>query len=217
MKASCFMYPYPPNSASNRGDGVLYCTARETTVLLHGYVKRLSYISRQIKQPFRTCILVLTGLHSQLGEVQDWAAHLEHLQSILLEFDADCAPGEGQLGRTFYDGLRPSYEVGRQRMPSDDLVSAANRAEAKARIHSNHHLDQRCPKGKRPLKMSLANPPQSDQSEATEKARKDINNREFQHFCIKYSERRNLGRSVGKFEHPNLPGSGFFETCKLSW
>lgn len=170
-----------------------YCT----TVLLQGYVKRLSYISRQIKQPFRTCILVLTGLHSQLGEVQDWAAHLEHLQPILLEFDADCAPGEGQLGRTFYDGLRPSIklwidEVGRQRMPSDDLVSAANRAEAKARIHSNHHLDQRCPKGKRPLKMSINSHSPTNQKPPRRPGR-TLNNREFQHFCIKCSERRNLG------------------------
>ena len=47
----------------------------------------------------------------QLEEVQDWAAHLEHLQSILLEFDADCAPLEGQLGRTFYDWLRPSIKL----------------------------------------------------------------------------------------------------------
>ncbi len=34
----------------------------------------------------------------QLEEVQDWAAHLEHLQSILLKFDANNTPGEGQLG-----------------------------------------------------------------------------------------------------------------------
>lgn len=96
----------------------------------------------------------------QLEEVQDWAAHLEHLQSILLEFDADCAPLEGQLGRIFYDGLRPSIklwidEVGRQQLPWDELVRTANRAEAKARIHDYHHLDQRCPKGKRPLKLTL--------------------------------------------------------------
>ncbi len=31
----------------------------------------------------------------QLEEVQDWAAHLEHFQSILLEFDANNAPREG--------------------------------------------------------------------------------------------------------------------------
>ena len=96
----------------------------------------------------------------QQEEVQDWAAHLEHLQSILLEFDADCAPSEGQLCHTFYDGLRPSVklwigEEGRQQLSWDDLISAANRAEAKARIEDYRHLDQRCPKGKRPLKLSI--------------------------------------------------------------
>ncbi len=74
----------------------------------------------------------------QLEEVQDWAAHLEHLQSILLEFDANNAPGEGQLGRTFYDGLRPSIKlwianIGED-LPWDDLIRAANKAEARAKI-----------------------------------------------------------------------------------
>ncbi len=47
----------------------------------------------------------------QSEEVQDWATHLEHLQSILLEFDANNAPQKGQLGRTFYDGLKPSIKL----------------------------------------------------------------------------------------------------------
>ncbi len=34
----------------------------------------------------------------QLEEVQDCAAHLEYFQSILLEFDTNNTPGEGQLG-----------------------------------------------------------------------------------------------------------------------
>lgn len=42
----------------------------------------------------------------QLEELQEWATYLEHFQSILLKFDAGCALGEGQLGRTFYDGFR---------------------------------------------------------------------------------------------------------------
>ncbi len=67
----------------------------------------------------------------QLEEVQDWAAHLEHLQSILLKFDANNAPGEGQLGRTFYDGLRPSIKLWiadiREDMPWDDLIRAVNK------------------------------------------------------------------------------------------
>ncbi len=40
-------------------------------------------------------------------------------------------------------------------MPWDDLIRAANKAEARAKIQENTHLDQRCPKGKQPLKMSL--------------------------------------------------------------
>ncbi len=47
----------------------------------------------------------------QLEEVQDWAAHLEYLQSILLKFDTNNAPRESQLGRIFYDGLRPSIKL----------------------------------------------------------------------------------------------------------
>ncbi len=67
---------------------------------------------------------------------------------------------EGYLGRTFYDGLRPSIklwidEVGRQQLPWDKQVKAANRVKAKARIHNNQHLDQRCPKEKWPLKLTL--------------------------------------------------------------
>ena len=96
----------------------------------------------------------------QVEEIQDWATHLEHLQSILLEFHADCSPLECQLDRTFYDWLRPSIKlwidkVGRQQLLWDELVKAANRAKAKARIHNNELLDQRCPKGKRPLKLTL--------------------------------------------------------------
>ncbi len=44
----------------------------------------------------------------QQEEVQDWAAHLEHLQSILLEFDAEAASNELHLIRFFCDGLKPS-------------------------------------------------------------------------------------------------------------
>ncbi len=132
----------------------------------------------------------------QLEEVQDKAAHLKHLQSILLEFDANNAPREGQLGQTFYNGLRPSIKLWitnlGEDMPWDDLIRAANKAEAKAKIQGSTHLDQRCPKGKQPLKMNLnsrddqtkkakatlpsakASPPASDQSEAPKKIRKEM-------------------------------------------
>ncbi len=47
----------------------------------------------------------------QLEEVQDWAANLEQLYSILLEFDAYFILIDSQLGRTFYDRLRPSIKL----------------------------------------------------------------------------------------------------------
>lgn len=40
-------------------------------------------------------------------------------------------------------------------MPKDNLVSAANKTEAKAKIQGNTHLDQRCSKKKWLLKMCL--------------------------------------------------------------
>ncbi len=95
----------------------------------------------------------------QLEEVQDWAAHLEHLQSILLEFDANNVSQEGQLGLTFYDGLRPSIKLWIAKIGEDlpwhDLIRATNKVEARTKIQRSTHLDQRCPKRKQPLKMSL--------------------------------------------------------------
>ncbi len=129
----------------------------------------------------------------QLQEVQAGAAHLKHLQSILLEFDANNTLEEGQLGRSFYDGLWPSIKVWiadiGEDMPLDDLITAANKAEARAKIQGSTHLDQQCPKEKQPLKISLnayddqaektnaislwtkASPSTFDQSEVTEKVK----------------------------------------------
>ncbi len=73
-------------------------------------------------------------------------------------------------------------------MPWNDLIKAANKAEARAKIQRSTHLDERYPKAKWPLKMSLnardnqakmtkatpptkASLPTSDQSEVTEKAK----------------------------------------------
>ena len=40
--------------------------------------------------------------------MQDWASHLKHLQSILMEFDAGGARGESTLIQIFRNGLKPS-------------------------------------------------------------------------------------------------------------
>ena len=44
-------------------------------------------------------------------DTQDWAAYLENFQSILSDFDTDCAVSESQHCRTFYNGLRPSLKL----------------------------------------------------------------------------------------------------------
>ena len=43
--------------------------------------------------------------------IQDWAAHLKYLQSILIEFDFKCARKEGTMIRYFQEGFRPSVSV----------------------------------------------------------------------------------------------------------
>lgn len=42
----------------------------------------------------------------QLDEIQDQAIYLDYFLSILLEFDTNYTPKEGQLSGTFYNGLR---------------------------------------------------------------------------------------------------------------
>ena len=43
--------------------------------------------------------------------VQDLAAYLEYLQSILIEFDPEYASEKGTMIRYFREGLRPSIKV----------------------------------------------------------------------------------------------------------
>ncbi len=75
-------------------------------------------------------------------------------------------------------------------MSWDNLIRAANKAETRVKIQESIHLDPRCPKQKRPLKMSLnsrddqtkalqakdkANPVEqvSEAEKSSEKARKE--------------------------------------------
>ena len=50
-------------------------------------------------------------LQYQSESVLDWASHLEQLQSILLEFDADGAPKEPTMIKYFREGLKPSIRA----------------------------------------------------------------------------------------------------------
>ena len=90
--------------------------------------------------------------------VQDWAARLEYLQSILIEFDPECAPEEGTMIRYFREGLRPSVRVemeqrGRELDSFEELVEKTVDAKAKAALRPRSYVrktDQHCLWGSRP-------------------------------------------------------------------
>ena len=104
--------------------------------------------------------------------VQDWAAHLEYLQSTLIEFDSECAPEEGTIIRYFREDLRPSVRVqmeqrGRELDSFKELVEKAIDAEAKATLRPRFYareIDQYCLRGSRPLaaKASTQGQPMKD-------------------------------------------------------
>ena len=100
----------------------------------------------------------------QQEEVQDWASHLEHFQSILQEFDEEGAPEESDLIWFFREGLRPSIKAqmeqrGREHDSWEELVEKAIDAEAKASLQPPsilREMDQRCPHGNRPAHSTMA-------------------------------------------------------------
>ena len=96
--------------------------------------------------------------------MQDWASHLEHLQSILQEFDEEGAPEESDLIRFFRKGLRPSIKAqmeqrGREHDSWEELVEKAIDAEAKASLQPPsilREMDQHCLCGNRPAHSTVA-------------------------------------------------------------
>ena len=104
--------------------------------------------------------------------VQDWAAHLEYLQSILIEFDPKCAPEEGTMIWSFREGLRPLVRVkmeqlGRELNSFEELVEKAVDAEAKTALRPHSYAcktDQYCFWGSRPsaAKASTQGQPMKD-------------------------------------------------------
>lgn len=135
----------------------------------------------------------------QLEEVLEWAAHLEHLQSILTEFDSVGAPREITMIRYFREGLKPSIKAkmdqrGRELDSFEELVEKAVEAEAKAALQPASYAfetDHRCPRGSRPAytakikdpkpeypkskpqESKASNPQRSENTETSEKARKE--------------------------------------------
>ncbi len=91
----------------------------------------------------------------QQEEVLDWAAHLEHLQVVLKEFDPTSAPNETTLIRYLREGLRLSIRAqldyrGRNLDDWEEVVEKAGDVEAKANLQPPFYIrdiDVRCPKG----------------------------------------------------------------------
>ena len=113
--------------------------------------------------------------------VQDWAAHLKYLQSILIEFDSEYASEEGTMIWYFREGLRPSVRVeteqcGREVNSFEELVEKAVDARAKAALRSRscaRETDQHCIQGSRPsaAKTSTQSQPMKDQRVEERKSR----------------------------------------------
>ncbi len=90
-------------------------------------------------------------------------------------------------------------------MPWDDLIRAANKAEARAKIQGSTHLDQRCPKGKRPLKISLnSRDDQTKALQAKDKATPVEQVSEAEKSSEKARKEKKTKGRQGRRERPNL-------------
>ena len=96
----------------------------------------------------------------QQEEVLDWAAHLEHLQAVLQEFDPDAVPTGRIMIRCFLEGLKPSVRAQMNTQSRDldfweEAVEKIVNAEAKAILQSfsiTRDIDSRCPRGNKPAR-----------------------------------------------------------------
>ena len=94
----------------------------------------------------------------------DWAAHLEHLQFILLEYDPVGVPTEPIMLRYFRKDLKPSIlaelEHWHLELKSfDQMVKKAIDAKAKSALwprSSTKEMDQNCPWGSRLANSTIA-------------------------------------------------------------
>ena len=101
----------------------------------------------------------------QLEEVLDWAAHLEHLQPILQEFDPASTPNEETMIRYFREDLRPSVRAqldtrGWNHDTWKEAVEKVVNAKVKALLPSSSNIcnmDSRCPQGNRPARKEEKN------------------------------------------------------------
>ena len=96
----------------------------------------------------------------QQEEVLDWAAHLEHLQAVLQEFDPAATPNKEIMIWHFREGLKPSVQAqldtrGWNQDSWEETVKKAVNAEAKALLQSSSSIcdmDSRCLRKNRPAR-----------------------------------------------------------------
>ena len=100
----------------------------------------------------------------QFEEIQDSAFHLEHLQSILLEFDVNRASEETDLIWYFQEALKPSIKAEMKSQVDEyehweELVKKTVVAEAKAALRPVSYIrkmDQDCRRGNWPAYTTTA-------------------------------------------------------------
>ena len=96
--------------------------------------------------------------------VLDWAVHLKHLQSILLEYDPVGASTKPTMLKYFREDLNPSVlaELEHQNLELesfDQMIKKAVNDKAKLALRSHFstkEMDQNCPRGSRPANSTVA-------------------------------------------------------------
>ena len=141
----------------------------------------------------------------QLKEVYNWDSHLQHFQSILMEFDLAAAPTGSTIARYFEEDLKPSIKA---EMDQDathlgnykELVAKAMRAEAEAGLWPSSYMpktDIQVLQGSWPAHTSAHQvqaqeamsygedskafkaPASTPESESSDKARKEKKNKQY--------------------------------------
>ena len=82
-----------------------------------------------------------------MEEVYNWVSYLEHLQSILIEFDLATAPTESTIVRYFEEGLKPSIKAKMDKDAThqdnyEELVAKAVRAKAKTGLQPSSYMQE---------------------------------------------------------------------------
>ena len=94
----------------------------------------------------------------------DWSAHLEHLQSILLEYDLVETLTKLTIHKYFQEGLKPSILAELEHRDLElksfnQIVKKAVNAKAKSALRprsSTEEMDQNCPQSNRPANSTVA-------------------------------------------------------------